>query len=127
MTPINLALFFLVCVVAAYPVVVMRRPDREALLARMAPFSVIGGVAAVLLGVLVLLQIRPVLGLLLSDPQGRILLAMIGIEILVGFLLVFLPLCRRLSGRSLPVLTAAHALFAMAGLALLAVALVDLL
>jgi hypothetical protein len=127
MTPINLALFFLVCVVAAYPVVVMRRPDREVLLARMTPFSVIGGVAAVLLGVLVLLQIRPVLGLLLSDPQGRILLAMIGIEILVGFLLVFLPLCRRLSGRSLPVLTAAHALFAMAGLALLAVALVDLL
>jgi hypothetical protein len=126
MTPINLALFFLVCVVAAYPVVVMRRPDREALLARMAPFSVIGGVAAVLLGVLVLLQLRPVLGLLLSDPQGWILLGMIGVEILIGLLLVLLPPCRRLSGRSFPGLTSVQALLAIAGLALMAVALVDL-
>ncbi|MBI1180628.1 MAG: hypothetical protein GC201_08715 [Alphaproteobacteria bacterium] len=125
MTPINLALFFLACVLSTYPMIIARRPDREALAERMWPFAVMAGVAAAAVGAIQLLEVWPAIRLLLGGSPGLILLTMIGLEIVVGLLLAVSPLLRFAAGRWRQALAAVQAPLGTIGIALVAVALLD--
>ncbi|MEN3950455.1 hypothetical protein [Iodidimonas sp. SYSU 1G8] len=126
MTAINLALFFLICVVAAYPVVVGRRPDRAVLLDRMRPFRVLAGAAGLCLGVIQMAAFLPVLGLMLDHVPTAVVAMIVGLEIVLSTMLVYPPLGRRLIGKPAQDPVLVQAPLATLGIGLVAICLIDL-
>ena len=86
---VEIAIFFLICVVAVYPLVAAQRDDGEELMARMAPFTGVVGIIAMVLGGIWLVQALPVLGSMLSYFVGILLVVAWIIEIILGVLLAW--------------------------------------
>ena len=86
---VGYVIFFLICVVAVYPLVTAQRADGDAMMARMSPFVGIIGVIAIFLGVIGAFQLVRVLGAALSSFHGILMVVMVVIEILLGILLAW--------------------------------------
>ena len=86
---IELVIFFLICVVAVYPLVAAQRDDGDAMMSRIAPYTGIVGVIAIVLGAIWLIQALPVLGSMFSHWATTLLVVAWIIEILLGILLAW--------------------------------------
>lgn len=126
MTAINLALFFLICVVAAYPVIVRRRADRGDLMRRMRPYRALAGAVGLCLGVIQLATFVPMLGLMLDYFWTTIVVLIVAMEVVLGALLLYPPVGRRLVGRPAQDPVMLQAPLATIGIGLVAIYLIDL-